>query len=96
MSSHGTQQAGDGSGGHLRLANFVGGRSLEATDGVTVPIVDPSTGEAYLEAPVSGPKDVDAAMAAAAAAFPGWRDATPSERSLALIRIADALERTGR
>ena len=26
------------------------------------------------------------------AAFPGWRDATPSERSLALIRIADAIE----
>ena len=89
MSSHDTQKAG---GGNLRLANFVGGRSIEPTDGATAPIVDPSTGEAYLEAPVSGPKDVDAAMAAAAAAFPGWRDATPSERSLALIRIADALE----
>jgi betaine-aldehyde dehydrogenase len=94
VSSHDTQQpgGGSGSGGHLRLANFVGGRSVEATDGTTAPIVDPSTGEAYLEAPVSGPKDVDAAMAAAAAAFPGWRDATPSERSLALIRIADALD----
>ena len=44
------------------------------------------------EAPVSGAEDVDAAMAAAAAAFPGWRDATPSERSLALFRIADAIE----
>jgi betaine-aldehyde dehydrogenase len=31
-------------------------------------------------------------MGAAAAAFPGWRDATPSGRSLALFRIADALE----
>ena len=31
-------------------------------------------------------------MAAAAAAFPEWRDATPSERSLALFRIADAFE----
>src|ERR1035441_1140783 len=55
-------------------------------------LVDPSTGEEYLEAPVSGAKDVDAAVAAAADAFPGWRDATPSERSLALFRIADALE----
>src|ERR1035438_7761925 len=55
-------------------------------------LVDPSSGERYLEAPVSGAKDVDAAVAAAADAFPGWRDATPSERSLALFRIADALE----
>ncbi len=55
-------------------------------------LVDPSTGEEYLEAPVSRAEDVDAAMAAAAAAFPGWRDATPSERSLALFRIADAIE----
>ena len=31
-------------------------------------------------------------MSAAAAAFEEWRDATPSERSLALIRIADAVE----
>ncbi len=75
-----------------RLGNFVGGRSVAVEDGRTAPVVDPSTGEAYLEAPVSGAKDVDAAMEAAAAAFPGWRDATPSERSLALLRIADALE----
>ncbi len=31
-------------------------------------------------------------MAAARAAFPRWRETTPSERSLALFRIADALE----
>ncbi|MBV8461887.1 MAG: aldehyde dehydrogenase family protein, partial [Acidimicrobiales bacterium] len=75
-----------------RLSNFVGGRPVDARSGKTAPIVDPSTGEAYLEAPVSGPEDVDAAMSAASDAFPGWRDATPSERSLALLRIADALE----
>src|ERR1019366_7294338 len=28
----------------------------------------------------------------AAAAFEGWRDATPAERSLALLRIADSIE----
>ncbi|GAA2748427.1 gamma-aminobutyraldehyde dehydrogenase [Amnibacterium kyonggiense] len=40
----------------------------------------------------SGPEQVDVAFAAAKAAFGGWRDATPSERQLALIRIADAME----
>ena len=36
--------------------------------------------------------DVDAAVAAAAAAFPAWSATTPGERSLALLRLADALE----
>ena len=72
--------------------NFVNGQHAEAADGRTSAVVNPSTGEQYATAPVSGQADVDAAMAAAAAAFPGWRDSTPSERSLALFRIADAIE----
>ena len=83
------QQADAGLG---RLSNFVGGEYVETVDGATSTLVDPSTGEGYLEAPVSGGKDVDRAFDAAAAAFPVWREATPSERSLALFRIADAFE----
>jgi betaine-aldehyde dehydrogenase len=41
---------------------------------------------------LSGAEDVDRAFAAAASAFPAWRDATPSARSLALLRVADAIE----
>ena len=74
------------------LQNFVNGKFTDAGDGRTSDVIDPSTGEVYAHAPVSGRQDVDAAMQAAANAFEGWRDATPSERSLALIRIADAIE----
>jgi betaine-aldehyde dehydrogenase len=74
-----------------RLRNFVGGEPVDA-EGPLAPVVDPSTGEAYAEAPVSTAADVDAAVRAAAAAFPGWRAATPSARSMAILRIADALE----
>jgi len=74
------------------LQNFVGGAYVGTRSGQSAMLVDPSTGEEYLEAPVSGAEDVDAAVASAAAAFPAWRDATPSERSLALFRIADAIE----
>jgi betaine-aldehyde dehydrogenase len=77
------------------LRNFVAGRSVDAADGRTSEILDPATGEAFATAPVSGPADVDAAMRAAAEAFEGWRDATPSERQLALLRIADAIEARG-
>ncbi len=75
--------------------NFVNGAWVDAADGRTTPVIDPSTGEQYAKAALSGAADVEAAMRAAAAAFEGWRDATPSERSLALIRIADAIEARG-
>jgi betaine-aldehyde dehydrogenase len=74
------------------LANFVGGQWRPAQDGRTSEVVDPSTGEAYVQAPVSGTADVDAALRTAAAAFETWRDTTPAERSLALLRFADAIE----
>jgi betaine-aldehyde dehydrogenase len=77
------------------LANFVNGERVAPADGQTSDVVDPSTGEAYARAPVSGAADVAAAMAAAAGAFDGWRDTTPAGRSLALLRMADAVEARG-
>jgi betaine-aldehyde dehydrogenase len=74
------------------LQNFVGGTWCDAEDGPTAPLVNPSTGEPFAEAPVSGPGDVDRALRTAAEAFRSWRRRTPSERSLALLRIADAVE----
>ncbi|MET0146467.1 MAG: gamma-aminobutyraldehyde dehydrogenase [Ilumatobacteraceae bacterium] len=74
------------------FSNFVDGKYVDALDGRTTAVVDPVTGQQYAEAALSSGEDVDAAMRAAAAAFETWRDATPSERSLALFRIADAVE----
>jgi betaine-aldehyde dehydrogenase len=76
----------------VTLRNFVNGEHADAKDGRTTDVIDPSTGEAYAQAPLSGPADVDAAMTTAATAFERWRDTTPQERSLALLRIADAVE----
>jgi len=77
------------------LQNFIDGQRRDAVDGRTAPLIDPSTGKEFAAAPVSGAADVDQACQAAARAFPAWRDATPSERSLALLRIADAFEARG-
>ena len=76
-----------------RLRNFVHGEWVEAKDGRTADIVDPSTGQPYATAPVSEEVDVDVAMRSAATAFETWRDATPSDRQQALLKAADALER---
>jgi betaine-aldehyde dehydrogenase len=75
------------------VQNFVNGKAVDARSGETTPLVDPCTGETYGSAPRSGAADVDDAMMAADAAFASWRSATPSDRSLALLKIADALER---
>src|ERR1022692_645621 len=99
--SQGTMRlAWDGHSGGWRLGmtdrtlrNFVNGEFTDASDGRTSDVIDPSTGEVYAQAPVSSRQDVDAAMQAAANAFEGWRDSTPSERSLALLRFADAMEK---
>jgi betaine-aldehyde dehydrogenase len=74
------------------LQNFIGGQWTDTSYDKRAELVDPSTGEVFATAPVSSETEVDAAVQSAAAAFEKWRDATPSERSLALIRIADAIE----
>jgi betaine-aldehyde dehydrogenase len=75
-----------------RLRNYIDGEFRDAADGRTTEVIDPTTGEPYATAPLSAQSDVDAAMAAAAAAFPAWRDTTPAERQKALLKIADAVE----
>jgi betaine-aldehyde dehydrogenase len=74
------------------VQNFINGESVGAKDGRTTDLIDPSTGEVFGSAALSGAQDVDAAYAAASAAFEKWRDTTPSERQQALLKFADALE----
>ncbi len=77
------------------VQNFVGGERRDAADGRTTDLIDPTTGQVYATAPLSSAADVAQATAAAAKAFETWRDTTPSERQLALLRFADALESRG-
>ena len=74
------------------LSNFVNGERTAAADGRTTEVINPSTGAAYASAPLSGAADLDHAFAAASTAFESWRDTTPSERSRALLKMADAIE----
>jgi len=76
------------------LRNLVGGSSVEAADGRTMDIRNPSTGSVYAAAPVSGAADIDRAMAAAATAFETWRDTTPAQRQSALLKLADLVEQS--
>ena len=75
-----------------RLSNFIGGESVAPQSGQYAEIVNPATGEAFAEMPVSNAADVGAAVTAAAKAFQSWKRTTPSQRSKMLLDIADILE----
>ena len=71
---------------------IINGKSVAAKSGKSITVEDPSTREVLGTVPQSGRADIDAAVAAAAAAFPAWSATTPGERALALLKLADALE----
>ncbi|MBA3233180.1 MAG: gamma-aminobutyraldehyde dehydrogenase [Propionibacteriales bacterium] len=75
------------------MQNLINGESVASADGRTSTLVNPSTEEEFAQAAVSGREDVDRAMNAAATAFDSWRDSTPAERQLALLKLADAMEK---
>ncbi|HEX3318981.1 MAG TPA: gamma-aminobutyraldehyde dehydrogenase [Solirubrobacteraceae bacterium] len=75
------------------LTNFIGGEPVETAE--HEPVVNPATGEAIADAPLSSAADVDRAVAAARAAFPAWAAKTPAERAEALLGLASALEERG-
>src|SRR4051794_33338232 len=74
------------------LQNFIGGRHVAPGGDGSHEVRNAATGEVIDTMGVSGAEDVDAAVEAARAGFAEWGQATPAERSLALLRIADAIE----
>ncbi|KAF6364032.1 aldehyde dehydrogenase 8 family member A1 [Rhinolophus ferrumequinum] len=74
----------------LMLENFIGGKFLPSHS--YIDSYDPSTGEVYCRVPNSGKEEIEAAVEAARAAFPGWSSRSPQERSQVLHRLADLLE----
>jgi betaine-aldehyde dehydrogenase len=74
------------------IRNFINGTYVAARTENGFDVIDPATEASYATSPVSSSADVDDAYAAAATAFETWGETTPSERQLALFRIADAME----
>jgi betaine-aldehyde dehydrogenase len=75
-----------------KAQNFIDGEFTDAADGATEEVLDPATGEAIAEAPLSSAEDVDRAVRAARRAFEEWSTKTPGDRSGALLKLADAIE----
>jgi betaine-aldehyde dehydrogenase len=75
-----------------KLQNFIDGEFVDAADGATEEVTNPANGEVIAEMPLSSEEDVNRAVAAAKAAFPGWSVTPPGERATALLKLADLIE----
>jgi aldehyde dehydrogenase (NAD+) len=72
--------------------NLIGGDWKNAASGATFTSVSPADHESVIgEFPASGPSDVDAAVAAARAAFPSWSAMPAPKRGEILYRVARTL-----
>jgi succinate-semialdehyde dehydrogenase/glutarate-semialdehyde dehydrogenase len=70
------------------VAMYIEGEWAGGADGRGDDVVNPATGQVLGRVPFAEPEDVDRAIAAARAAFPGWRDAGPDGRAQILHRAA--------
>ena len=71
---------------------FIGGGFVDAADGRTADVINPANDQVIASVPASSQEDVDRAVDAAEKAFEEWKKTTPQDRSLLLLKIADALE----
>jgi 1-pyrroline dehydrogenase len=71
---------------------FIGGDFVEAADGRTADVINPANDQVIAQVPASSQEDVDRAVNAAATAFESYKQTTPQDRSLLLLKLADRLE----
>jgi malonate-semialdehyde dehydrogenase (acetylating)/methylmalonate-semialdehyde dehydrogenase len=77
----------------VRLANYVGGAWRPADSVETLDDIDPVSGEVTALVPLSGKREVRAAVEAARAAQPGWRGVPPQQRARAVLALREGLLR---
>lgn len=64
------------------LNHYIAGQSVAGRSGRQSPVYNPALGEVCAQVPLASVEEVDAAVGAAAQAFPGWAATTPLRLSL--------------
>jgi malonate-semialdehyde dehydrogenase (acetylating)/methylmalonate-semialdehyde dehydrogenase len=83
--------AGDAAGLE-RVTHWINGAPVAGTSGRHGPVYNPATGEVARQVDFASVEEVDAAVTAAQAAFPGWRATSISRRTEILFRIRNLVE----
>jgi malonate-semialdehyde dehydrogenase (acetylating) / methylmalonate-semialdehyde dehydrogenase len=74
------------------VTHWIGGQRVAGTSGRRGPIFDPARGVIAREVDFASVEDVDAAVAAAKAAFPAWRATSLSKRTDIMFKIRNLVE----
>lgn len=74
---------------------LIGGKRVLASDGGTIDVLNPATGQVLTKVPAATAEDIETAYQAASAAFLAWSRAHPLERGKALRDLADLIEEHG-
>ena len=75
-----------------RVSHWIGGRLVAGTSGREGPVYDPATGTLTRHVDLASVEEVGAAVAAAKAAFPGWRATSLSKRTDIMFKIRNLVE----
>jgi malonate-semialdehyde dehydrogenase (acetylating)/methylmalonate-semialdehyde dehydrogenase len=75
-----------------QIHHYIGGRSVAGTSGRSGPVYDPATGAVQAQVDFASVDEVDAAVAAAKAAFADWRRASLSRRAEILFRLRELVD----
>src|SRR5712672_4095186 len=76
----------------LRLTNFINGQWTDSSAREWRDVINPATGEIVASVPMADAAEVNAAVEAAAAAFPAWRRTPPEDRIQPLFKLKMLLE----
>jgi malonate-semialdehyde dehydrogenase (acetylating) / methylmalonate-semialdehyde dehydrogenase len=74
------------------VPHWIGGRRVAGSSGRRGPVYNPATGELAREVDFASVEEVDAAVAAARAAFPAWRATSLSKRTEIMFRIRNLVD----
>lgn len=74
---------------------FIGGQWVDSVSGATIPVINPYDGSKLCDIAAAEAADVDLAVKAAQAAYPGWAKLAASERGRLLLKLADRIEQEG-
>jgi malonate-semialdehyde dehydrogenase (acetylating)/methylmalonate-semialdehyde dehydrogenase len=75
------------------VQHFINGKIVAGTGERFADVFDPATGERARRVALAEPADVDAAVTAAASAFPAWSQTPPLTRARVLFRFRELLEK---
>jgi malonate-semialdehyde dehydrogenase (acetylating)/methylmalonate-semialdehyde dehydrogenase len=90
---HNPSQPERNQAGVPEISHFVNGKEIPGASARFGDVYDPATGAVTKRVPMAAASEVDAAVAAAAAAFPAWSAQPPLRRARVLFRFLDLMER---